>query len=236
MLVERSESGTVQHDRAEYGKSREGMPLTVWLPDGAPPEILVLASIHGDESETTIVLSEALRAIPRGELKHAVVLCASPDGIVRGTRGNAAGVDLNRNFPASNWSPEPVFHKAARDEPRDIALSPGDRPASEPETRGLLSLLEELEPRAVVTLHSALACVDDPDGSELDRALAERSGLPLVEDVGYATPGSFGSWAAERSLNIVTYELEAASPYDLKERHVPVFIELLTGTLLNGPR
>lgn len=216
------------------------MPLTVWLPDDAlsgeaSPEILVLASIHGDEAETTIVLSEALRAIPRGGLKHAVILCASPDGIVRGTRGNAAGVDLNRNFPASNWSPEPVHHKTGRDEPRDIALSPGDEPASEPETRALLALLEELEPRAVVSLHSALACVDDPEFSELGKALADRSGLPLVENVGYATPGSFGSWAADQGLTIVTYELEAASPYDLKERHVPVFVELLTGRLSIGP-
>jgi protein MpaA len=52
-----------------------------------------------------------------------------------------------------------------------------------------------------------------------------------VEEIGYATPGSFGSWAADQGLNIVTYELEAASPYDLKERHAPVFVQLLTGTL-----
>jgi hypothetical protein len=30
-------------------------------------------------------------------------------------------------------------------------------------------------------------------------------------------------------LNLVTYELEAASPYELKDRHAPVMIELLTG-------
>ena len=40
---------------------------------------------------------------------------------------------------------------------------------------------------------------------------------------------AFGSWAQEHELNLVTYEFEAASLYDLKERHAPVLIELLTG-------
>ena len=32
MLVERSESGTIQHHSKEYGRSREGAALTVWIP------------------------------------------------------------------------------------------------------------------------------------------------------------------------------------------------------------
>ncbi len=91
-----------------------------------------------------------------------------------------------------------------------------------------------MKPRAVVSLHAALACIDDADASVLGRQLAERTGLPLEPDVGYATPGSFGSWAREQNLNLVTYELEAASPYDLKDRHAPVLIEVLTGKVHLG--
>jgi protein MpaA len=232
-LVARSERGVVRHSSEVYGESHDGNPLTVWLPAEEKPTILVLASMHGDESETTVVLSDALRSIRPESLRNAAILCANPDGLVRGTRGNANGVDLNRNFPTSNWSPEPVSYKSRKDGPRDIDLSSGAEPGSEPETRALLSLIERMQPQAVVTLHAALACIDDLESSILGKHLAERTGLPL-EPVTYATPGSFGSWAQEHDLNLVTYEFEAASLYDLKERHAPVLIDVLTGKIEPG--
>lgn len=231
MLVERSSRGVIKHKGRIYGTSYEGNALTVWLPETGTPDILVLASIHGDEAETTVVLSDALRSIRTDGLKNAAILCGNVDGLARGTRGNARGVDLNRNFPTANWSPDPVCYKSRAGEPQDIELSPGTEPASEPETRALLSLLESMKPRAVVTLHSALACIDDADGSVLGRQLAGKTGLPLEVGVGYPTPGSFGSWASEKQLNLITYEFEAASPYELKARHAPVLIDLLTGAV-----
>jgi protein MpaA len=191
-------------------------------------EVVVLASIHSDEAETTVVVSEALRCLPRGDLKAAVILCANPDGMLRGTRGNGRGVDLNRNFPTSNWSPDPVHYKSRANDARDIALSPGAEPASEPETRALLSLLERLQPRAIVSLHSALACVDDAGASHLGRHLADRCTLPFLTAIGYPTPGSMGTWAGEQAMNLVTLELEDASLYTLKDRHVPILIDLMT--------
>ena len=233
MFVERLKTGRLRHSSSVYGRSREGIPLTVWIPEEGAPEILILAAIHGDEPETAVVVSDALRAIDRGGLKNAAILCGNPDGLLRGTRGNAIGVDLNRNFPTSNWAPDPVLYKSRREGPQDIELSPGSEPASEPETRALLSLIDEMKPRSVVSLHGALACIDDEGGSKLGRWIAERTALPL-EEVGYPTPGSFGSWAREHDLTLVTYELEAASLYDLKERHSPVLIELLTGAMEIG--
>ena len=228
-LVERRERGAIRHAGSTYGSSADGLPLIVYLPEGGSAEIVVLASIHGDEAETTVVVSEALRCIPAGGLRAAVILCGNPDGMLRGTRGNARGVDLNRNFPTSNWSPEPVRYKSRASDARDIELSPGAEPASEPETRALISLLEKLNPRAVVSLHSALACVDDAGDSSLGRQLAERCALPLLTEIGYPTPGSMGTWAAERKLTLVTLEVEDASLYTLKDRHVPVMIDLMTG-------
>jgi protein MpaA len=228
-LVERRDRGVIRHPSSVYGASVDGIPLTVFLPERA--ELLILAAIHGDETETTVVVSEALRCLPAGDLRAAVILCGNPDGVLRGTRGNARGVDLNRNFPTSNWSPDPVHYKSRANDARDIALSPGPQPASEPETAALLALLGRLQPRAVVSLHSALACVDDSGASELGRRLADRCALPFLTEIGYPTPGSMGTWAGERGLNLVTIELEDASLYTLKDRWVPILLDLITGRL-----
>ncbi|HUP64596.1 MAG TPA: murein tripeptide amidase MpaA [Thermoanaerobaculia bacterium] len=230
-LVERRERGVIRHAGSRYGASLEGLPLTVYRPDEGRAEILILAAIHGDEPETTVVVSEAIRCLPRGNLREAVILCGNPDGAVRATRGNARGVDLNRNFPTSNWSPDAVFYKSRANDARDIALTPGAKPASEPETNALLTLIAELKPRAIVSLHSALACIDDAGSSPLGRKLAERCGLPLLTEIGYPTPGSMGTWAGEHGLSLVTYELEDASLYTLKDHHVPVLLDLMTGKL-----
>src|ERR1051325_6641582 len=61
------------------------------------------AGIHGDEPAGTLALVEFLQQlsgepeIAAGYLIHAYPIC-NPTGFERGTRHNAAGVDLNREF------------------------------------------------------------------------------------------------------------------------------------------
>lgn len=221
--------GTLSLEPRTYGHSRLGAPLEVFLPAG-DCRALVFAGIHGDEPESTATLSWALRHLAEPPPQCAVVLAANPDGLLRGTRANANGVDLNRNWPARNWSPEPVCHRVFSEDPRDIELSTGERAASEPETQALLQLVEELDPRTIVAVHAPLACVEDPQASELGRWLAERSELPLVDTVGYDTPGSFGSWAPEHGHHVITYELPVEPLEQHLRRLAPVFLELLLCT------
>lgn len=214
-VVPRNLRGVLHHRIESFGRSVLGTNLEVILPTSGTPETLVLAGQHGDEPETTALLSSVVREIPRDELRCAVVLAANPDGVLRGTRGNANGVDLNRNFPTSNWKPDTVVYRWSSADPRDTELSPGTEPASEPETRALLELIEKLKPTSIVSVHAPLGCVDDPKLSELARWLSESSGLKLVEEIGYPTPGSFGTWGLEKELTLVTFEL----PHDSIEGH-----------------
>ncbi|HEY5545892.1 MAG TPA: murein tripeptide amidase MpaA [Gemmatimonadaceae bacterium] len=225
-LRPRPQWGTIPWAPTTYGRSVLGLPLEVWRPTGEC-RLLVFAAIHGEEPETTYALSRALRQLSEPPEHCAVVLAANPDGLTRGTRGNARGVDLNRNFPSEDWQPRPVTHRSTIEDVSDILLSSGEAAASEPETRALLSLIRELEPRAVIALHAPLACIDDANVSALGRRLAQRTGMPLVRDVGYPTPGSFGSWGSDHGVPVVTYEFPLAATEVLMRDHVPVLVELL---------
>jgi protein MpaA len=220
----RQDTGSIPWTPDSYGRSHLGLPLEVWRPVDRC-KLLIHAGIHGEEGETTIALSRALRLQAEPSRHCAVVLAANPDGLIRGTRS----VDLNRNFPTKDWRPDPVKHRSTLDSPRDVFLSPGSGPGSEPETTALIGLIEALEPEAVIALHAPLACIDDDGQGPLATWIAERTGLPLVADVGYPTPGSFGTWGGERDLQVVTYEFEMTGKDSIVHKHVPVLAELLAG-------
>jgi protein MpaA len=220
--------GTIPFESHVFGQSQGGIPLQVWKPTGSC-RLLIHAGIHGEEGETTVALSRALRLLPEPSAHCAVVLAVNPDGLIQGTRGNARGVDLNRNFPTGDWRPDPVTHRSTLDDPSDVLLSPGSEAGSEAETRALITLIDQLEPEAVVALHAPLACIDDDNQGQLGRWLSERTGLPLVSGVGYPTPGSFGTWGGERGLQVVTYEFPLADMDALVREQVPVLTALLAG-------
>ncbi len=225
-LRPRPQWGTIPWAPGTYGRSVLGLPLEVWRPQ-AECRLLIFAAIHGEEPETTYALSRALRQLVEPPEHCAVILAANPDGVTRGTRGNANGVDLNRNFPSKDWRPGTVTHRSTIEDTSDVLLTTGKQPASEPETEALLSLIRDLEPRAVVALHAPLACIDDANDSPFGRRLAQRTGMPLVRDVGYPTPGSFGSWGSDNGVPVVTYEFPLAATEVLMRDHVPVLVELL---------
>jgi protein MpaA len=227
-LKDRKDIGTLSLSPDRYGTSVLGVPLEVWRPAGEC-KLLLHAGIHGEEGETTVALSRALRALTQPPPHCAVVLAANPDGLIRGTRGNANGVDLNRNFPSKDWSPEPVMHRSTLEDARDVVLSPGSGPASEPETQALMALVEELDPAAVVALHAPIACIDDPNETPLGVWAAEKTGLPLVPDVGYPTPGSFGTWGRERGLPIITWEFSLLHRDEVVREQAPILTEILAG-------
>ncbi len=179
------------------GSSREGRDIQAATFGNGPDTILLLATIHGNEAAGTPLLKKLAAELlhdPDWLDGHRVVIVpiANPDGLARSTRGNAKGIDLNRNFPADNWKPSRGY---------------GAEPLSEPESRALFDLIESSHPERIVTLHQPASQLDyDGPAEDLARAMAAAGPL-RVKRMG-ARPGSLGSFAGlTLGLPIVTVEL-----------------------------
>jgi protein MpaA len=80
----------------QLGRSYEGRPIDVVHVAGPGPRILVVGCIHGNECEGIEVTKLLARSHPTADLWLLDQL--NPDGYARGSRTNAHGVDLNRDF------------------------------------------------------------------------------------------------------------------------------------------
>lgn len=225
----------------EYGRSRCGLPLEVLLPDGASDGRvagLLTATQHGEESSCLLLTRRLLERIPGSETGWAVAPCLNPDGLLAGTRQNAARVDLNRNYPAASWVPHEQFTfppgiaaelrvKANRTQ----RSSPGSQPGSEPETRAMMALVERLRPPLVLSLHSPLEVifVHGDAGRPLALRLGSAASLPLEPDLIGECPGAFDDWLTEQGIPSLVYEVEHAGLPALCTRHLPGLEAALRG-------
>lgn len=228
-LRPRPERGQLHLARVQYGHSALGAPLLYFPAQSGNKHGLVLAGTHGDEVAAVTSLSCALRSLAPDQLRHHVILAVNPDGCQLGTRCNARGVDLNRNFATKNWDGgDSVYRWNSAADARDVKLSTGLSPASERETWALCRLVAKLQPAWTVSIHEPLACVEDPGTSDLGNWLASQLQLPLVKNVGYQTPGSFGTWCAEQALACITVEFPPISPDAASEAYLHPLVGLLT--------
>lgn len=218
--------GIFPFELKEFGRSAEGIPLR-YLPARKDARLLVFAAIHGEEPETTFLLSRALRLLWEAPAHVSCILSLNPDGTLRGTRGNFHGVDLNRNFPTADFVAGKTFSRALLESPRETELFTGNSPASEPEVAALVDLIDRLNVQKAVALHSPLGWVDSDNRSELCLALERTFGLPWKCGAGYPTPGSFGTFAAERKMDCVTVELPREAPEILVARYAEPFARFL---------
>jgi protein MpaA len=118
-------------------------PIVLGSP-AAAHRVLVVGCIHGTETAGEAVTRRlvAERQLVTGA-EIVVVNAVNPDGCVHGTRGNAHGVDLNRNFP-SNWAQ--IGRRG------DLQWS-GPGPLSEPESRYVVALVKALRPDVTIWFH-----------------------------------------------------------------------------------
>lgn len=181
------------------GRSVEGRPIECIVVGEQGDVLLIVASIHGNETGGTPLVRRMIKVLEtRGDLlssrRIVIIPEANPDGMVRRSRYNARGIDLNRNFDASNWL---------------AGYRTGEVPFSEPETRAIARVIHTFEPCQIVTIHEPLECIDyDGPGEEMALRISEYGGLPLRQLGG--KPGSLGSYAGtDRSIPTITLELPA---------------------------
>lgn len=183
-------------ERSVVGRSVEGRPI-VGLASGpadAPLKVLVFGDIHGDETAGMRVVRQLLAAAVPPRTRLMVVPTINPDGVAAGTRGNAHGVDLNRNFPY-RWQPLGGGEYS------------GPRPLSEPESRAAERLILSFQPDLTIWFHQPFGLVDRPVGNPFAaRRYAELSGLPLVRLRRY--PGSATRWQRHRLPGTTAFVVE----------------------------
>lgn len=131
--------------------------------------------------------------------KLLFIPCLNPDGLELNTRQNANGIDLNRNFPTINWE---------RIEEKDYFG--GEAPASEIETKFVIEIIEEFKPDVILTLHAPYKVVNyDGPAKDIAEKISEIINYPATTDIGYPTPGSFGTYSGvERKIPTITLELD----------------------------
>src|SRR3954468_17667347 len=129
------------------GYSANDRPIELVHVPGPGPRILVVGCIHGNEPAGIAIVRALERAHPQADLW--LVPVPQPDGLARGTRQNAHGVDLNRNF-AAGWRPLG---------PPWSVYAAGPRPFSEPETRSARDLIRRIRPQVTIWYHQHLDLV-----------------------------------------------------------------------------
>ncbi|MCH7925823.1 MAG: DUF2817 domain-containing protein, partial [Planctomycetes bacterium] len=112
----------------------------IWMTNVSGAErntVLLLGGMHGDEPKSVFVLQKLIELLSecsrrKTQGRWIIVPLVNPDGYERRKRRNANNVDINRNFPTSNWK---------RTTPRSRMFG-GETPGSEPETLAVMEAVK----------------------------------------------------------------------------------------------
>ena len=206
-----SQGGAVIGKRV-LGESVDGRKIMAWhLGQPGKPKVVLMATMHGNERAPR----QILQVLRDGEQINGVDLWVvptyNPDGAASGTRKNAHGVDLNRNFPY-RWAD------------LDGGYESGAKPASEPETRAMMKFLGSVKPRWILSFHQPLHGVDtDTKRPKFARKVGRHLDLPAKKfTCGNVCHGTMTMWFNHRFAGTaLTVEYGESPPRRLMRVRAP---------------
>jgi protein MpaA len=207
-----------------FGLTPQGFPIMAHrFGQGQGPKVLILGGVHGDEYEGVVACLGLLREFSQSyTLKLEVILVPrfNEEGVLFQTRWNSREVDLNRNLPTKDWTPEWT-------NPR---YKPGVEAGSEPENKALIKFIESEKLCLIISMHSWEPMINtngncDPEA----QVISKMTGYKVEPYIGYPTPGSLGTYAGqERNIPTITYEIKRGSkPEEILKLHVPSLLAAL---------
>ena len=207
------------------GTSVQARPIRARTFGHGPRIVLFVGGIHGDEAEGAYTTEHLPAAFEAADLSDVVTLTiledANPDGRAAGTRGNANGIDVNRNFPATNFDTANPAN--------------GGTPLSQPESRALVDVIDRIHPNLVMVAHSWVGnqfINFDGPARELAERFSASSGLPVEASNEFApTPGSLGSYVGrDRGIPVLTIEvLKGSDPQAVWDKLQPALLQAIGG-------
>lgn len=180
-------SRTTCYQAFNYGTSVRGRALTAYLFGASGPVTMFVGGIHGNEPSSTTLMRSWISQLEANPDRYAgkrilVVPAINPDGLAAGTRTNARGVNLNRNFPTDTWT------RSIKDTDGTHPNGGGEKPLSEPEALAIANLSKQYRPRLMLSFHAiGSLVVGDPGGYSAGYAARYAS------TVGYRDSTSNGS-------------------------------------------
>jgi len=239
----------------QFGMTVNGRPLNGLIAGNSDRCVALIGTIHAGESGPELIIP-AIERLSRenAALLEKVGVAVMPsvniderERLVNGhppyLRGNANGVDINRNFDA-DWEEVCYEYGLVSSDPDSMTYR-GNAPESEPETRAILKFVEETRPMVVLSFHClasicnarflfSSAAAADKDFVGNCRQIGDIYGRGMYPDMEVdpgigpgCTAGSLSAWLYQRH-RIIGLDLE----YDGYERARPALTDLTTRELV----
>jgi len=215
-------SRAICYSTFSIGRSVQGRSITAYRFGNGSDMIIYMGAMHGSEANSRTIMTEWFSELnARAEKIPAhrsivIIPSANPDGVAAGTRFNARGVDLNRNFPANDWKSVVTTPGSSQ-----ATAAGGPSPLSEPESQAVASFIRNNSPRLVMSFHSKAAVVE-----------ANEAGDSVSIASGYASRSRYRAVPKSQSAAVFQYDTTGAMEDWMRDKlgRAAIVVELATNT------